>query len=247
MSDTYHVHDRLDDYVDGLLPERERDAVRLHLEGCADCGAEAEAIRELQAAARSLPREIAPPRELWSGIAARLESESRPAIEVDFRRPATPWRRWAGAAAAAVLLVAASSGVTAHLMRARGTQVAPVSTLPAAEVRTGVTALAGFRPAEAEFIARVDALERELEARRSQLAPETVAIVEANLRIARPSPRRAPRSSPTPPTRSSRTTSPTCTARRSSSSSARSRCPRCGREMQLSVLSRQSAGPITDD
>lgn len=190
MNDTGHVHDRLDDYVDGLLPEREIHSVRLHLEGCADCSAEAEALLEMQRSARALPREIAPPRDLWAGIAARLDAgrvdaeETRPVLAVDFRRPAgARWRRWAGMGAAAVVLIALSSGITAHLIRARPGQVAAVPTLPAAEVRSGNTALAGYRPAEAEFISSVAALERELDARRGQLAPETVETVEANLRI----------------------------------------------------------------
>lgn len=186
-----HVHDRLDDFIDGALSDGEMDAVRRHLEVCPVCVAEADGLCELRSAARALPREITPPRDLWAGIAARIEAERatveapQEVIEVDFQRSAATnrWRRWAGMAAAAVVLVTVSSGITAYLMRTRSETGAAVATLPAAEVRTGNTALAGFRPAEAEYLSTVASLERELAGRREQLAPETVATVEANLRI----------------------------------------------------------------
>jgi len=60
----------------------------------------------LQEALSQLPRGIEPGRDLWPGIAARLEPRSEPA-----RVRAVP--RWAWAAAAATVLVVASSIVTA--------------------------------------------------------------------------------------------------------------------------------------
>lgn len=60
-----------------------------------------------------LPQSIEPARDLWPGIAARLE----PA-------PGRRVRRWAWQAAAAVLLVAASSIVTLQLVKPRGPVVA---------------------------------------------------------------------------------------------------------------------------
>ena len=67
-----HVVERLDDYVDGTLSEAEFQEVELHLAGCADCAAEHAFLRELLSEAARLPRGIAPPNDLWPGIAARL-------------------------------------------------------------------------------------------------------------------------------------------------------------------------------
>lgn len=66
------VRDLLDDYLDGELPAETAVPLRGHLEGCAACAEEERALRSLLAEAAALPREIAPARELWSGIAPRL-------------------------------------------------------------------------------------------------------------------------------------------------------------------------------
>ncbi|HEX8906346.1 MAG TPA: zf-HC2 domain-containing protein, partial [Longimicrobiaceae bacterium] len=118
--------ERLDDYASGELPDIERVMVQRHLDGCAECRAEVQEIRSLLALAKALPAGIAPSRELWGGIAERLEPRV-PALEIagedtrvislaERRRPWQP-PRWALQAAAAVVLVAGSSAVTAVLMR----------------------------------------------------------------------------------------------------------------------------------
>jgi hypothetical protein len=69
--------------------------------------------RRLDQDLAGLPQSIEPRRDLWPGIAARLESgRVRPA------------RRWAWQAAAAVLLVASSSIVTLQLVKSRVPAVA---------------------------------------------------------------------------------------------------------------------------
>lgn len=189
------IQSRLNDFVDGELPPAERGAVLDHLEECEACRAELEGLVALLAEARALPREIAPPRDLWAGIEARLQDRSRPparetadvpVIEVDFRAARRPaWRRWAPMAAAARVLVALSSGITAYLVQARAT--APVAVVPvpvpAATDARATSALAAFRPTEREYLGTVEALAAELEARRGELAPQTVATIEENLRI----------------------------------------------------------------
>lgn len=79
---------------------------------------------------RSLPCELEPQRDLWPGIEARLEPHPVR------RRPA-----WAWQAAAAVVLVAASSLITASLLQrddARTAQVAtPATALPAVQSAFG--------------------------------------------------------------------------------------------------------------
>ncbi len=183
------VRDRLDDYFDGALPAPEREAVADHLEACAECRGELEGMAALQAETRALPRGIAPPRDLWPGVAARLGGRGaaepagaaeKVAIEVDFRR-AVGMRR-ALLAAAAVALVALSSGATALLM-SRGGGAAPLAVTSGPSGVRSNSALAAFRPTEVEYLGTVERLEAELEARRGALAPQTVAVIEENLRI----------------------------------------------------------------
>jgi hypothetical protein len=129
----------------------------------------------LEEALLQLPRGIEPGRDLWAGIAARLEPRSDPA-----RVRAVP--RWAWAAAAVVLVVA-SSLMTATLLR-RGTattvqtvpaQVAVPSTAPAVVPAAASAATAAFGPGHRvgpAYLANRRVLARELEGRLARLPPE---------------------------------------------------------------------------
>ena len=83
------IQDRLDDYVDGSLSERDFQEVELHLHDCAECRKHERALRSLLAQAEALPAEMTPPRDLWPGIAERLGERSVLARLPSFaRRPA---------------------------------------------------------------------------------------------------------------------------------------------------------------
>lgn len=159
-----HVVERLDDYVDGALSEAEFQEVELHLAGCADCAAEHAFLRELVSEAARLPRGIAPPNDLWPGIAARLRSRAR---------PASYWM--AGLAAAAALLVAVTLAVrpSRPALTTSGGGATPVSTsgLPPELV----TAEREYERATAQLLAAIAA-------RRESLPAETVKALDENLR-----------------------------------------------------------------
>jgi anti-sigma factor RsiW len=189
------MQDRLDDYVDGALAPQDRLELEAHLQGCEVCRAEVAAQRLLGAEVDRLPREIAPPRDLWAGIAARIEGaprrgatpvEEAPAIDLAARRRISlPWWSGIAAVAASVLLVALSAGLTMFLTRGPGGG-AVVATLPAEQVVAGerpTTALAAFRPTEREVGGTLETLAAEFAARRHLLAPETVATLEESLRV----------------------------------------------------------------
>lgn len=183
-----YVLERLDRYLNGELPQQERLAVQEHLGRCDDCLEEMEVSRQIRDAARLLPREIAPPRDLWPAIAARIHAsaseQERAVIQVDFnpRPQARASRVWVIRIAAALALVVASSGGTALLLRQPG--AAPLAVMPTNTARPPAkTALAAFAPTEVEYQGTVNALYAELRQSRGRLSPETVATVEANLRI----------------------------------------------------------------
>jgi len=69
-----------------------------------------QADARLDARLGSLPLEVEPGRDLWPGIAARIEASAAP-VAAPARRPAWMWQ-----AAAAVILVAGSSLLTASLL-----------------------------------------------------------------------------------------------------------------------------------
>jgi len=177
----------LDDYVGGELPPREERDVRRHLMQCEPCSAEAQTLRALLDEAAALPESIAPPRDLWQGIAPRLEARAGTGTGVEEvrtigPRPVRPLPWWM-LAAASIALVVTTSLVTVKVVGGG----ADGESLPTAQapVPTGgtPTALASFQPAEVEYEKAIADLLAVLRTQRGELAPETVAALETNLRI----------------------------------------------------------------
>ena len=138
------LDERLADHLEGTLPPAPRRAVEAHLAGCARCAALVRELQEITLHAAELPT-LAPSRDLWAGVAERIEAPVIPLGTTTQASRAT-WRRntWLGAAAAA--LVAVTAGVTYTITMSRvgsGTmQVAAVDSavVPAQpEPTTGVT------------------------------------------------------------------------------------------------------------
>ena len=72
----HELDERLDDYLDGALAGADAEAVVSHLAGCEPCRERERQLRQLLAHAAALPRSVAPPRDLWPGIAERIERGS---------------------------------------------------------------------------------------------------------------------------------------------------------------------------
>ena len=132
-----------------------------------------ERLSELTAA---LPREVAPPDDLWPAIRAELAPRSARTVQWGGR-----WRL----AAAAVLVAASSSVLTLLAVRARqhapaAVAMTPTDSAPTTELRLPPHLVV----AERGYARSIDALWRTLDERRDSLAPSTVATVERSLRIA---------------------------------------------------------------
>lgn len=139
----------------------------------------------LDAQLRALPLDVPPGRDLWPQIAARIEQA--PAVDAPrSQRPAWFWQ-----AAAAVILVAGSSLLTATLLdrRAAPTQSAqqsPVVARPAPGAPdSNVTVMpAAFGPAgrlDHEYLAAREQLTQMLDERIAALPPSARAKLEFNL------------------------------------------------------------------
>lgn len=123
----------------------------------------------------ALPREIAPPRELWRAIRAELAERSSNA-----RR----WDRWR-LAAAGLLIAASSSLLTVVALRTRDhARAATAAPAPAAAPTAEPRLPARLASMEQGYLRSTEALRRTLDERRDSLAPSTVATVERSLRIA---------------------------------------------------------------
>lgn len=157
---------RLNDYLDGELSSEERGLLESHLKACAECRSDLESSRELLREAAGLPRVIEPERDLWPEIARRL---TRPALgDRTLRSLRYPL------AAAAVLLIAISSGITAILLDRTG---------ESPTMGVSPSAAADWLVVESPLASAVEELTRTLEENRERLAPETAARIETNLRV----------------------------------------------------------------
>jgi anti-sigma factor RsiW len=198
--------DRIQDYVDDLLCREERAEVEHHIAACAQCRSEVAALRDLIDGLHDVPAEIQPDSDLLSGIRERIDAHGMPATQtmtgvdrggvmtepLDSRGvTTTSAARWRDRslyslryplAAAAVALIVVSTAVSVLIVRRNGD--------------AGVQANNGTRNGNAVFASRqaesgVDQrygeataeLERLLASQRSELAPETIRLVEENLRV----------------------------------------------------------------
>jgi hypothetical protein len=185
----------LDEFVGGELPPREEREVRRHLMACEGCRAEEQALRALLDRAAALPDEVAPARDLWQDIAPRLQSraslpdepaERMPEVRVIGPRVVRPLPWWLLAAASIALVVVTSFATLRVSGRAGQPAATPTIASQTAQPPAGTgtpASLVAFRPAEREYEKAITDLQTVLATRRARMAPQTVATLEANLRI----------------------------------------------------------------
>jgi Putative zinc-finger len=175
--------ERLAELLEREVDETTRAALESHALACAECGGLLADMRKLRIDAASLPV-LVPSRELWQGIAERIDAPViplRPAAldsTADMRR----WRRWAPMAAAAVLLVAVTSTTTYYLtIRTReGSQrVASVQPVP---IDSSVQAGTRSQPSTVVATSHNDGARRPVAEPR--LASVPVVAVASNVRLA---------------------------------------------------------------
>lgn len=111
------MDDRMADCLEDTLTTAEQRLVEVHLAGCARCSALVRELRAISAEARSLPA-IAPSRDLWAGIAERIEA---PVLPLAAQRVAgrNLGHRHGRAIAIAAGLVFATAGLTYMLTVSR--------------------------------------------------------------------------------------------------------------------------------
>jgi len=139
--------DRLADFLERDVDERSRAAVEAHAIACGDCGPLLADLRKLRIDAANLP-ELTPSHDLWSGIAARIET---PVIELpttddgrrttDGRRARIGRRTWTMLAAAGLVAITAGTtymmtkqSMTRDIRQTAGVTVTPPDTTTVAAV-----------------------------------------------------------------------------------------------------------------
>ncbi|MGL6222002.1 MAG: hypothetical protein ACRC6L_00305 [Steroidobacteraceae bacterium] len=142
---------------------------------------------QLDAQLRELSLEVEPGRDLWPGIAARLEQQAAVPLQRVTRRPA-----WAWQAAAALVLVAGSSLLTASLLdrspppgQFAGQSASQPSGAAPDLAQGGASVLpAAFGPTgrlDSEYLVAREQLTRMLDERIASMPPAARAKLEFNL------------------------------------------------------------------
>jgi anti-sigma-K factor RskA len=144
-----------------------------HTAECEACRGSVERVRGLLASARALPREVAPPPEVWSAVRGRLSAEAR----ARSARPARWWHNgWLAAAAALVLVVGTMVATTRFASRGKAAkaQIAQPNPTPASPALFAV---------DRNYIVTIRELRAALDAQRTRLAPSTIQKVERSLTV----------------------------------------------------------------
>ena len=173
--------DRLSEYIDGDLDEESRQALEAHLATCATCRLTRDTlVRVVARARRSEYRQ--PAHDLWPRVEHALRPVGRRA-----RQPFVIAFTLGRLAAAAGFVAVVAGGLAWTIASRRAVSGPPVVVSsdpvrdPVAPVSTGV-GLGPTAAAVASYRQAANDLERALEAGRGTLRPETMQIIETNLR-----------------------------------------------------------------
>lgn len=169
---THLDFEQISDIADGREPAADSPQAR-HLSECAACRETLRAVRELVTAAHGLPRDVAPPPEVWSALRERMARE--PTVRLAPRRW---WHNGWMATAAAILLVVGTAVLMPRTAgKAKGSKL-PAPT-PVALSPTPVVLMA----VDKNYAATVAELRATLDAERTTLSPSTVRTVERSLAV----------------------------------------------------------------
>lgn len=147
-------------------------------------------LRELSEKIGALPRSIDPPPDAWAGIRSAIEADRNAPSQPALAATAHPafWQRPIFLAAAAMVLIAGSSAITAIAMRnADDRSNTVVATAPRPGNNSpqsgGPASLAQFTVVESDYLRAVNDLTATLESERGTLSPETIKKLRESLRI----------------------------------------------------------------
>jgi anti-sigma factor RsiW len=171
--------ERLSALIDHEVDAAEVAEANHHLAVCPACRSELARLRALLEHAGALPLSVEPPPEAWTALRHRLRART---ARGEWRvGPARHGWSWGLRAAAAIVLVAASSAITAIALRSPVRQAA--ERLTRTRSTTPLLLPASARAMERSYGDAVDELTATLEAQRGALTPETVATLERSLRV----------------------------------------------------------------
>jgi hypothetical protein len=190
----------LNDYVDGILDEPSKALIDKHIEKCSECAAQYGELRDLLDATARLPRSVLPDPDVWDDLRDSLNSRKDVVLPMarngqaigSAKQPTLPrWQSRGFLAVAAVVLVLASSGLTALMLKttnpssqiARDSRQRAPGETPTPSIVLPTVLPAGFRATEGQYNRAIEELVQAVDAQRSRLNPETVRTVDRSLAV----------------------------------------------------------------
>lgn len=170
--------DQLSAYLDNELSPEGRVRVDAHLSECAECREVLQSLRALVSAAPAY-QGTDPADQVWSGIAAGIDSSRSATLPVRHRHR---HRFSLGQLAAAAATVAVLAGGGVWLAVRPGAAPATLAGSPAGDDAPVLVTAAAVLD-DPDYDAAVQELEASLEAGRGLLDSTTIAVLEENLRI----------------------------------------------------------------
>jgi hypothetical protein len=161
---THLTFEQISELAESRTPRAES---RDHLASCAECRAMLERVQRLIESAHVLPREVAPPPEVWTALQGRVKAAPR-------RTAARSWNiGWLAAAAAVVFFVGAALLLPPSVGKSKGKGAVVQHTTPDAGLRSPVVLAVAqnYEPTLAD-------LRRTLDQQRSTLSPATLQVIE---------------------------------------------------------------------
>ena len=173
----------LDDYLDGSLSSTEQAQVREHLGECVPCRREFRGLGALIERARALNTEVEPEQNLWPEIERRIVKDAGAIQDRPSDQPGSgrPW--WTYVAAAGLALLALSLPLSIKMATRQA--IDPDRSIGSAPLAPSSQLLAKAELARSQdgvLHARKDLLEA-VERQRDIMDPETIEVVEQNVRI----------------------------------------------------------------
>ena len=161
---THLTFEQISEIAESRTPRAEG---REHLDACAECRATLARVQRLLDSARFLPREVAPPPEVWSALQARVKSAPR----------LTPVRsrRWnvglLAAAAGIVFVVGAALLLPPSVGKGKGKGAVIHSPVSGYQSPAVLAVAQNYEPTLAD-------LRRTLDEQRATLSPATLQVIE---------------------------------------------------------------------
>jgi anti-sigma factor RsiW len=173
------------DYVDGGLTGSALTDFEAHLPACAECRATVVDLRSIRNAARTLEPQLPPP-QLWTRIAAAVETQARPSLLrrlLGIGAGSNVWRPALAVAMMLALLVSATWLAWRQVARDGNPPAAAATATSASQAQALQSVESEMKLAEEHYTKAITSLEQITRSDNGSLDGQTAAVLQDNLTV----------------------------------------------------------------